>query len=519
MLPPCTTLSNAMKRLLSLWATLLLAAPGPAGEAPAGRYAVVVSPETLAQPDWAEAVRLLQARHTAELLVVAAEPAAWRDALRRVQPRYVGFVARPEEIDQEYVARIHRTARVIDADPYEDFLWGIITGASAKDALRLARGSDDLSVGNVVSLTNLRPEVTTNLLVLSDQQAGGWQLKEGNLLTNGVGGTTSVLRFLDFLTRHELDAVVASGHASPFNVELSYRQGAVIAAANRLYLLDAHDFQAWVALVGAGAKPGEKWYQSVAGPAARAQWATLHPQWELPLSSRPKVFLAAGTCLVGNPLRSADSLVVTLLSAGGFNQCVGYTLEPKTGAGGWGTLRLWEALAGSLTLTEAAYLANQELISDLLRECPPAAEWLLDTAAGIPNPKEAAAMRARLLAGVAEPRRAWLLNTLYDLDGLAVYGDPRWGARLCGAGAEASARWETVAGGWCLRLLANRTAPSTGRYLFLLPERAASPQVSDAGGLSVGITDEFVVIEPAKLETGQERIIRLTSGTRKEAAK
>jgi hypothetical protein len=191
---------------------------------------------------------------------------------------------------------------------------------------------------------------------------------------------------------------------------------------------------------------------------------------------------------------------------------VGYTLVPKTGAGGWGTLRLWEALAGSLTLAEAAYLANQELISDLLRECPPAAEWLLDTAAGTTRPKEAAALRARLLSAVAEPRRAWLLNTLDDLDGLAFYGDPRWGARLCGAGAEASARWETVAGGWRLKLMAKRTAPSTGRYLFLLPERGASPQVSDAGGLSVGITDEFVVIEPAKLEAGQDWSIHLTIG-------
>jgi zinc protease len=500
-----------MKRLFSLCATLLLAAHGLAGETPAGRYAVVVSPETMARPDWAEAVRVLQARHAAELLVVAYGPAAWRDALRRVQPRYVGFVARPEEIDQEYVARIHRTARVLDADPYEDFLWGIITGATAKDALRLARGSDDLTVGNVVSLTNLRPEVTTNLLVLSDQQAGGWRLKERNLLTNGVGGNSSVLRLLDFLSRHEPDAVMASGHASPFNFELSYRQGAVVSAANRLYLLDPQDFQAWVALVGAGARPGDKWYQAAAGQAARTQWAALHPQWELPLSASPKVFLAAGTCLVGNPLRSADSLVVTLLSAGGFSQCVGYTLEPKTGAGGWGTLRLWEALAGSVTLTEAAYLAGQELIGDLVRECPVAAEWLRDNVGEPANAKEAAALRARLLAEVAEPRRAWLLNTLHDLDGLAIYGDPRWAARLCRAGAEASARWETVAGGWCLRLMANRTAPSTGRYLFLLPERSTSLRVTDAGGLSVGITDDIAIIEPFALVAGQERIIRFAS--------
>lgn len=503
-----------MKRLLSLWVTLLLAVPGLAGEAPAGRYAVVVSPETLAQPDWAEAVRVLQARHTAELLVVASEPAAWRDALRRVQPRYVGFVARPEEIDQDYVARIHRTARVMDADPYEDFLWGIITGASAKDALRLARGSDDLTVGNVVSLTNLRPEVTTNLLVLSDQLAGGWQLKEGNLLTNGVGGTTSVLRLLDFLTRHEIEAVVASGHASPFNVELSYRQGAVVSAANRLYLLDSHDFQAWLALVGADAKFGEKWYQAAGGQAARAQWATLHPQWELPFSTNPKIFLAAGTCLVGNPLRSADSLVVTLLSAGGFNQCVGYTLEPKNGAAGWGTLRLWEALAGSVTLAEASYLASQELIDDLVRECPLATERLRENVSENANPREAAALRARMMAGVAEPRRAWLLNTLHDLDGLAFYGDPLWAVRLCGTGAEANARWETTASGWQLRLTANRTAPSTGRYLFFLPARATPPlHVADAGGLSVRLTDEFVVIEPTKLDAAMERVIHLTIGT------
>jgi len=508
-----------MKLWLTLAAACLAVASSPAAPALGGTYAVVVSPETMADAEWATVARALQAKHSAELVVAPQGSPALRNALARGLPRYVGFVARPEELDQEYVAQIHRTARGVDADPYEDFLWGIVTGATAKDALRVAGAAGELAVSNVVSLTSLRPEVTANLLVLSDGQAGGWRLKEGSLLTNGVAGASSVVRLLDFLSRHELDALVTSGHASPFNLELSYRQGAMVSAAHRVYLLEAQDLWSWLATVGAGKRAGEKWYESPGCGLARTEWAALHPQWELPFSDRPKVFLAAGSCLVGNPLRSADSLVVTLLSAGGFNQCVGYTLEPKASAGGWGTLRLWEALAGSVTLAEACYLASQELVGDLVRECPAAAEGLRDPASDQANPRDAAARRTRLLAGVAESRRAWLLNTLHDLDGLAFYGDPRWAARLGGAGAEVAARWEATARGWRLRLTAQRTGPATGRYLLLLPERAASPQVSDAGGLSVGITDEFVVIEPAKLETGQERTIRVASGSRKEAAK
>ena len=59
--------------------------------------------------------------------------------LRALFPRYAAFVAQPEEAGREFVVKVHRLTRKLDDDPYTNVLWGIVTGYSAADALRIAR--------------------------------------------------------------------------------------------------------------------------------------------------------------------------------------------------------------------------------------------------------------------------------------------------------------------------------------------------------------------------------------------
>ena len=56
------------------------------------------------------------------------------EALRKHKPRYVAFVIRPDELNDKMIKRLKRMMCQIDSDPYEDAVWGIVTGPTAKDA-------------------------------------------------------------------------------------------------------------------------------------------------------------------------------------------------------------------------------------------------------------------------------------------------------------------------------------------------------------------------------------------------
>jgi hypothetical protein len=344
-------------------------------------------------------------------------------------------------------------------------------------------------------------------LTLSDSKRGGWLRKEAGAITSGLtqNGTLTAL-CVDFLQRHEIEAMVTSGHASPFNVELSFTQGALVCGGNRIYLVEPEPFRQWVRTVGAGRAETQPWFEAPQCEIQRLRWAAANEACALKLSDHPKVFVAAGNCLLGNPLRQADSMVVTLLSAGGFDQFVGYTLSANEGAGGWGTLRLWAGPAGCNTLAEACFLSTQNVIYELLQACPALQEELMRNREATPaETKE----RMRRLAQVPASRRQWALNALHDLDGLVLFGDPQWSARLSGAGAELRARWASDGDGWRLVVEPLKAIPATERYLFRLPLRVTQPRVTDAAGLSVAVTDEFVVLGPHAYRAGQKHEVRI----------
>ena len=118
---------------------LLLTACDSTGQErkPDAPYAVVVTKETQALTEWAAVVETLRKKHNAEVIVVpkleeCAEP------LKQLQPRYVCYVGRPEEISTDGIRVIHRLSRKMDDDPFADFIWGIITGWSAASDARWA---------------------------------------------------------------------------------------------------------------------------------------------------------------------------------------------------------------------------------------------------------------------------------------------------------------------------------------------------------------------------------------------
>ena len=137
--PDCVSIASVV-------ALLLLVATGASAAEPAieripgkGSYAVIVSRATYGDPQWRPVVDALRTKHEAAVLVYPGAVADVRPALAEVFPRYACFVARPEEAGRDFVVAVHRMTRALDADPYTDVLWGILTGYEAADALRIAR--------------------------------------------------------------------------------------------------------------------------------------------------------------------------------------------------------------------------------------------------------------------------------------------------------------------------------------------------------------------------------------------
>jgi hypothetical protein len=165
---------------LAIVLPLVLSTSARADDA-SGGYAVVISKATQAEPAWGAVVTALAEKHKASVIVYEKEVDEALPRLKALFPRYIGFVARPEEAGKEFVARVHRLTRRIDDDPYTDASWGIITGYTPDAALRIAKLRDPLTVRRVAAGTEVALEMC---------EQGRWysELKRGQMVVKEPGG-------------------------------------------------------------------------------------------------------------------------------------------------------------------------------------------------------------------------------------------------------------------------------------------------------------------------------------------
>ena len=104
-------------------------------------YVVITSKEMQSDKAWMKVVEVLSKRHKSTLLYYDKQLRELLAELRRLTPRYVAVVEKPENLNREFVMEGHRLSREIDDDIYADYLWGIITGYSAADAMRMVESS------------------------------------------------------------------------------------------------------------------------------------------------------------------------------------------------------------------------------------------------------------------------------------------------------------------------------------------------------------------------------------------
>jgi zinc protease len=476
---------------------------------PEETYAVVVTKSTQALQDWATVTEALRQKHRAKVIVVSNRLEDCAAQLKELQPRYVCFVGRPEEISTDGIRAINKLSRAMDDDPYADFLWGVITGWAADDALRIAKTSKPLIVRTSLSTTGVNLALVDQGLIISDGKKGTWSGRRNGASTNGTcDALTSAAMFREYWEENDVDLLVTSSHATQVNLEMPFSLGAVVCASNRLYALDQTNFFRWVRNVSRGTASGGAWFATPSCQKYREDWSAITKSPRLRASDKPKVYLAAGNCLIADTMETQDSMVVTWLSAGGVSQFVGYTVSTWYGKGGWGALDMWTTPAGRVTLSEAVFLNNQRILWRLKEENP----RLLEVSFKSENMRgqENRPVLVEVAKAPKEKQRDQL-GLVYDRDVLVIYGDPKWSANFDPAKQQdrVSWTWKNEGDGSTTLTLRARKEFSSDAFPVLLPRRMAHAQVLSGGDLMPLLNDEFILFPGLKLQPDRDYVVKI----------
>ena len=348
---------------------------------------LVVSSLLAAQsPEWGRVPAALSAKHAHEARVTCATvcPSVTNALaqIRAARPTHVAFVMRPEEVGFATVVALKRMMRDVDDDPYEDAVWGIVTGPTAADALRIASSGEPRAIHAALATTGVDADLIEGpVTCLADSHpAGRWFVKdETGRLTRHSSSNDISQAFAEAWERFDPDLLVTSAHATQRNLEMPFSRGNIVPR------------------------------DGVFATAVR----------RLAAPKRDKVWIAAGNCLIADNLGDGN-MVMTALGFGRVNQFVGYMATTWFGEVGWNT---WRNFLGGQALVDAYFAANEQLLRELEETLPEARDFrpvFRDAADYDRLIREAKAFKP--YAKVADRRTA--LGRLWDRDATVFYGDP-----------------------------------------------------------------------------------------------
>ena len=145
-------------------------------------------------------------------------------------------------------------------------------------------------------------------------------------------------------------------------------------------------------------------------------------------TTHPRVYYAAGNCLIGNIDNNPESMAVAWLSGMDATSMVGYVVPTWYGRNGWGGLKYWAANAGRLTLAQAVYLNQQDMLHT---------EYLWNPAIlSINYPfmdlplREENEFERRFIEATGQKPTKDQHGFVHDRDVVVFYGDPAWEVKL-----------------------------------------------------------------------------------------
>lgn len=323
------------------------------------RYLVIAGKDVKNNAEWHKVVQALQKKHNANVLYYEDAPRELLSQLRKIKPRYVAVVEKPQNIGRDYVFDFNRLAREVDDDIYTDFLWGIITGYTPKAALRMVDDSDSrLIVRSCVSTIQeissgkwfdsfayvddhvkgvVGEKKKNEMEVTKEMVTQLIQIPENNVKrfpAGWVNEPNTLRKFYEFYRDYDPDLIVTASHATENNLEMPHSLGNIKAENGILYA----DFPV-----------GKK---------------------DLVESGKRRVYLPIGNCLIGNINNTPESMAVAWLNSGRVTAMIGYVVTTWHGRNGWGALKYWLTTPGRYTLAEATFLNQQDMLYQLNKVSP-----------------------------------------------------------------------------------------------------------------------------------------------------
>jgi len=419
-------------------------------------YSVVVSKQTLADPQWKQVVDALVQKHQARVVTYTGSVEQARADLARTFPRYACFVATPEEAGRMFVVTVHRMTRTLDDDPYTDVIWGILTGYDAADALRIAKNKEPLLIKRGAGGTGIDMDAFEQSIWFSEGEKGAKFVKLPDAQGKQQCPDDSTESIVEMLNTFKPEIFITSGHATfrDWQIGYSYRNGQLRCRDGQLF--------------GVNLK-GQKF----------------------PINSpEPKVYLPCGNCLIGL-IPDRQCMALAWMHSGGAYQMAAYTVSTFFGYGGWGIRDYFIGQAGRFSFAESFIANNLALVHQLQTRFPRNAavnleKFDIESDPSLPN----------RMAQQFHIRERDELGLLWDRDTVAFYGDPAWNARLSQARALAWTQKLTENDGtYTFEISANTNGNWGGRPVIeFLPRRLEKISITGDAGMKPVITDNFILL-------------------------
>ncbi|MDR2130313.1 MAG: hypothetical protein LBP56_03965 [Odoribacteraceae bacterium] len=386
----------------TLWIALLFCVIAPAtGQAKEGKwkkneYVVLASREVASDPAWNKVALALCKKHRATLLQYEQAPGERSEELKKLRPRYVAIVEKPERLNRDFIIDMHRVSRTADEDIFADFLWGVITGYDAAAAMKMLDNSTrPLVIKNAVATIMELHEAKwfDRYAWVDDHTMGLWGEKKGKgeaVETARIPKEEVLRKFTELYAAYDPDLVVTAAHATENNLEMPFSLGNFKAREGVLYAED--------------------------------RFTREHR--EIVESGKRKVYFAVGNCLIGNVNSTNKSMAIAWMNSGNAATMIGYVVPTWHGRNGWGGLKYWLTTPGRYSLAEAIFLNQQDFLFQ-------GSEWHpLFVSERYPHDQGPMGGMTALTEALGTRPTKDQLGFWHDRDVLAYYGDPRWDVRL-----------------------------------------------------------------------------------------
>ena len=367
--------------------------PAAQAAAKAPGYAIVVPAN---HPELNSAVQALRTKHAVldpKVFTYKQDVREVLPDLREMLPYYTCFVTPKELAGRAFTGEVSRMAREITPDPYCDTFWGILTGYDASDIRRVAEFKGPIRITDALDMVGgFHHSLMRRCYSFDETQENNLRITDPSKKFDNEHTRISkdfTEDFLKLVNGGGFQIIMTSGHAS----EHDWASGYV--SSSNMYMID---------------REGKLFTRDTRGRVTEIRDTT------------PKIWCAAGNCLIGNIPHGQDSCMATaMIHSFGVYQMMGYTIETWFGRQGWTAQGMLTDYPGYYSFNESFHFANAWIVENLVKRN--LNQITLDTSDyDTFQIKAGAALRGIRFRNTEEQREA--LGLLYDRDVVAFYGDP-----------------------------------------------------------------------------------------------